>query len=766
MSSLDAVEAIRPSPSGCCPASSSLSTSLFEAPDLEPVDHPNADPSAFVVSSKDQPFALYLLVENLTCPGCIRHIERALNGLPGGVSARLSLSTKRLTILWQDEAVSPLDLVTVLGDLGYRVMPFKSDMADQLADRQGKALLKAMGVAGFAWANVMLLSVSVWAGAASDMNTATRDLFHWISALIALPAVAYAGQPFFTSAYQALSARRLNMDVPISLAVLLAVIASVWQASVSGVHAYFDAALMLLFFLLVGRFIDHRCRSRASTAAENLVALQSMSATVVNLDGGTRALASDALLPGMIVRALPGDRVPADGVIQSGHSDIDKSILTGESTPESGSPGDKIYAGSLVVTGMLEIRIVNSHTDTFLSHVVRLMESAEQNRSKYVRLADRLTDIYAPAVHVAAAVTFIGWVFVGAPWDDALMKAIAVLIITCPCALGLAVPVVQIVASGRLLKAGVLLKSGDALERLSSIDTIIFDKTGTLTEGAPKIIPTDGVNAADLALAASLAAASRHPLAKALREHAGRVPPAENVHERPGLGLIMQTARGEVRLGSRKWCGVSEAFVPPAKVQGSSELWLLKPNGYKVPFYFQDRIRKDADVVSGWAQSHGYKVVLMSGDRTEAVRRVAGAVGIDEWYANQSPEDKISFVRSLQTQGRCIAMAGDGLNDAPALMAADVSLSPSTAADVSQNAADIVYFGGILAAIPEVICAARTANKRVIENFSLALAYNVIALPLAVAGLVTPLIAAVAMSCSSLIVTVNAMRSFTRKDIL
>lgn len=765
MSPLDATTVNNPFSSGCCPASASFNSSLFDAPDLDPLIHPNADPSAFVQDTSGGGFTLHLLVENLTCPGCIKHIENALNALPGGVNARLSLSTKRLSITWQDSKLTGMELVTILGDLGYRVMPFKADVANKVSDGQSKALLKAMGVSGFAWANVMLLSVSVWAGAASDMDAATRDLFHWISALIALPAVAYAGQPFFSSAYQALRARRLNMDVPISLAVLLAVVVSVWQTSISGKHAYFDAALMLLFFLLVGRFLDQRCRNRASTAAENLVALQSLSATVVGPDGTTRAVASEALTPGMTVRVLPGDRVPADGVITSGRSDIDKSVLTGETLPEAVVSGDTIFAGSLLLTGMLEVRIEKSHSDTFLSHVVSLMENAEQSRSKYVRLADRITEFYAPAVHVAAAVTFLGWWILGGPWDGALMNAIAVLIITCPCALGLAVPAVQIVASGRLLKAGALLKSGDAFERLSNADTIVFDKTGTLTEGMPKILSKPGICASDLELAASLAGASRHPLARALAECAPDTPSHPHVQETPGLGLSLKTEAGEVRLGSRQWCGVSDTYQPAGQAKGASEIWLLKPNGEQVPFYFTDRIRPDAAATVSWAKSKGYHVVLLSGDRLYAVQSVADAIGIDEWHAHRSPEDKINYIRELQTQRHKVVMVGDGLNDAPALTAADVSLSPSTASDVSQTAADIVYFGGDLSTVPEIMRAAESAHKRVRENFSLALLYNVIALPLAVAGFVTPLIAALAMSSSSLVVTANAMRGFGAKKV-
>lgn len=764
MSPLDTSAPVSSAATGCCPAGASMMGEAFEAPNLAPLSIPNADPSAFVATTQDDGFQLALLVENLTCPGCIPSIEKTLNALPGGINARVSLSTGRLVIQWQDPNVSSLDLVTTLGQLGYRVKPFRAETLEQLQSDHAKALLRAMGVAGFAWANVMLLSVSVWAGAVSDMDAATRDLFHWISALIALPAVAYAGQPFFTPAYQALIARRMNMDVPISLAVLLAVIVSVWQTSIGGPHAYFDAALMLLFFLLVGRFLDYRCRSKASTAAHNLIALQADSATVVNTDGSTRSLAVDDVEPGMTLRVLPGDRIVADGVVAKGRSDLDVSVINGESRPETVAVNSRVYAGSMALTGTLDVTVRNAVSDSFLGHVVELMENAEQNRSRFVRLADRITGFYAPAVHVAAAATFLGWWAIGIGWDTALLNAIAVLIITCPCALGLAVPAVQIVSAGRLLKAGALLKSGDALERLSTIDTIVFDKTGTLTEGAPALVNRSDISDADLTLAASLATSSRHPLAKALTRHATADRAPIDVTEKAGCGLMAQTTDGEIRLGNREWCAVPQTTVVGPETTGLSELWLRKPNGACVPFFFQDRIRDDAPEVVRWAKRNTYNVVLLSGDRPDTVSTVAHTVGITDFKAQQSPEDKIRFVEALQSNGHRVLMVGDGLNDAPALTAADVSMSPSTATEVSQTAADIVYLGHKLTTVCDAIAISKTARGRIRENFALALAYNVIALPIAVAGLVTPLLAAVAMSCSSVIVTVNALRGSPRRS--
>ncbi|MBL27442.1 MAG: heavy metal translocating P-type ATPase [Rhodospirillaceae bacterium] len=718
---------------------------------------PAVDPTAYVRTADDGTASLHLMIENLHCANCVRQIESTLTPVPGVVEARVNLTTRRLFLRWQTGAAQAADLVARVAAQGYRLVPFDPAALASAADDEDKKLLRAMAVAGFAAANVMLLSVSVWAGAwGADMSTVTRDFLHWISALIALPAVAYAGRPFFRSAAGALSTGRLNMDVPISLAVILAAGMSLYETMNSGVHAYFDASVTLLFFLLIGRYLDRRARGKARSAAEQLMVLGATAATVVDETGRQRAVPVANVEPGMTVAVAAGERIPVDGTIIAGRSDIDTSLVTGESLPKAVSAGALVHAGTLNLGAPLDIRVTAAGEGTLLADIVRLMEAAEQGRARYVRIADRVAAVYAPAVHILAAVTFLGWLVIGgADWQVALMNAIAVLIITCPCALGLAVPAVQVVASGRLLKLGVLLKSADGLERLAGFDTVVFDKTGTLTLGRPELVAPEAVAPEDLALAASLAMASRHPLARALTRAAPDVPALAGVHEEPGMGLRAETEAGEVRLGNRLWCGCESET---GTGHSGPELWLSRPGGTPVRFTFTDRLRADAAEVVGWFHARGHRVVLLSGDRPSVVEAVAAKVSIDDWRAELTPRDKVGALDAMQAEGRHVLMIGDGLNDAPALGAAFVSMSPSSAADVSRTAADLVFQGDKLAPVVEAIRVARSSKRLVFQNFGLALLYNAIAIPLAMAGLITPLIAAVAMSSSSLAVTGNALR--------
>jgi Cu2+-exporting ATPase len=585
------------------------------------------------------------------------------------------------------------------------------------------------------------------------MGPATRGLLHWFSALIALPAIAYAGQPFFRSALRALKSGHTNMDVPISLAVLLAAGMSLFETMAGGRHVYFDSAVTLLFFLLVGRYLDRRARGKARSAAERLLALDTRPVTVLTEDGARLLLPAEQIGPGMTVLAAAGERIAVDGRVRSGQSELDSSLITGETLPAPVRPGDPVFAGTLNLTAPLTLEVTAVGEDTLLAEIVRLMELAEQRRARYVELADRVARLYAPLVHGLALATFLGWAFlVGAPWQTALLTAVAVLIITCPCALGLAVPVVQVIASGRLLGHGTLLKSATALERLAAIDTVVFDKTGTLTEGRPELQRQD-LDPNGLALAAALAGASRHPLARALARAAPGVPVADGVREHPGQGLGLATPEGELRLGSRSWCGLSEDDAAEGP-----ELWLTGPGRAPQRFAFADPPREDAAAVITALQDRGLAVELLSGDRRGTVARVAEDLGIAEWRAGCSPADKVACLEALSAQGRCVLMVGDGLNDAPALAAASVSLSPSSAVDISQTAADAVFQGRRLEPVLELVTLARRAQGLVKQNLWLAFGYNALTIPLAVAGLVTPLVAAIAMSSSSLVVIGNALR--------
>jgi Cu2+-exporting ATPase len=462
----------------------------------------------------------------------------------------------------------------------------------------------------------------------------------------------------------------------------------------------------------------------------------------------------------MVVAVAPGERIPVDGTVCLGRSEVDTALLTGESLPRPALPGSEVFAGTVNGGGALRITVGKSADASLLAEIVRLMENAEQGRDRYVRLADRVARRYAPAVHILAAGTLAGWLaFSSIPWQGALLHAIAVLIITCPCALGLAVPAVQITAVGRLMKRGVLVKSADALERLAAVDTLVFDKTGTLTTGRPELQNRQQIPAADLALAAAIAAESRHPLARALCRAAGPQPALTvAVTEHPGDGLEAVVAGDTLRLGRRGWCGIAEAGPAGAAESAAMELWLTGPRRAPRRFTFRDAARADAAAVIAGLQRDGFRVELLSGDRSAVVGELAAQLGIACWHGDCRPADKIARLEALAAAGRKTAMIGDGLNDAPALAAAFASLSPADAADVSQVAADIIFQGDRLAPLAETLRTARRARLLVLQNFGLALLYNLIAVPFAVAGYVTPLIAAVAMSASSIIVTANALR--------
>jgi Cu2+-exporting ATPase len=442
-----------------------------------------------------------------------------------------------------------------------------------------------------------------------------------------------------------------------------------------------------------------------------------------------------------------------------GVSEIDASLVSGETTPQPVAPGAPVFAGTLNLGAPLKLEATGTGEGTLLAEIVRLMELAEQRRAGHVVLADRVARLYAPAVHGLALATFLGWLLImGAPWQVALLYAVAVLIITCPCALGLAVPAVQVIASGRLLRGGILLKSATALERLAQVDTVVFDKTGTLTLGRPTLDHDTPIDAAALLLAASIAAASRHPLARALVAAAPEVPAADGVVEVPGSGLRWRGQGGEIRLGNRAFCGIPETD------DGSGpELWLARPGVRPVRFGFRDELRDDAVAVLAGLRARGLAIELLSGDRAPIALAVAHALGIDRWRAACTPTGKTARLEALASAGRRVLMVGDGLNDAPALAAAHVSLSPSSAVDISQNAADAIFQGERLQPVAEVLEVAGRADRLIRQNLGLALAYNVLAVPLAILGFVTPLIAALCMSGSSLLVVGNALRIGRRR---
>ncbi len=703
---------------------------------------------------------VHLSVPDMHCAGCMGKVEKALTALNDVASARTNLSTRRVKITWKNDNLTPEKLIEHLAATGYSAQTIDDMDGFEAAQKQvARDLLRALAVSGFAAGNVMLLSVSVWAGA----DDATRDLFHWISALIALPAIVYAGRVFFRSAWTALSHRRMNMDVPISLAVILAAAMSLFETMMGREQVYFDAAVTLLFFLLAGRYLDHMMRTRARNSAMQLLKLAPKTAMIEDAEGHRTTVAVDSLEVGMKVVVLPGSVVPVDGRVITGTSELDRSLITGESLPELARQHDVVQSGVMNLTAPLILEVTAVGKDSFLASVIGLMEAAEQHKSNYVRIADRLAAIYAPFVHIAALLTFIGWLWVTqGDWQQALVVAISVLIITCPCALGLAVPVVQVVANGVLFSKGVLVKDGAALEKLAQIDTIVLDKTGTVTTGNLVLEDIDAVEGDLLGIAAGLAANSTHPVSRAVvaAAMARKITAAscELIREVPGQGLEGRYRGDLVRIGSRAWCGIApEEAVNDLSLTGS-QLWVKIGTEKPAVLSFSDQLRDDAGaVIESW-KKQGLKITLLSGDRPSSVAAVAQELNLDDFIAEATPANKIELIRRMETSGKRVLMVGDGINDAPALAAAHASLAPASASDIGRSAADMIFLGGHLAPAAFAWRIARRAQRLVQQNFGLALAYNLIAIPVAMAGLASPLVAAVAMSTSSVIVTLNALR--------
>jgi len=699
--------------------------------------------------SKDGGYELSVLAEGIYCAACIGKIEGALRDDPHIQKARVNFTTRTVSIQWTGTSEKANGYVKTIEDLGYHVHPYDPQTENEQGFREERFLLLCLGVAGFAMGNIMLLSLGLWMTNTETMGMATRDFLHLISALIALPAIAFAGRPFFRSALNALTHKRTNMDVPISVALLLACGMSVFEVLNNGEHIYFDSAIMLMFFLLVGRYLDFRARKQARSAASDLASTLTGFASVIE-KRKIKRIPIRELQPNMMIKVAMGEKIPADGAVTKGQSNLDMSLVTGETQPQPVAKGTSVYAGTLNLSAPLTIKVSKQSDDTMLAGIIRLIQQAEQGQARYVRIADKAAQFYTPVVHTMAILAFLGWFFIGGlPWQDSLMIAITVLIITCPCALGLAVPVVQVLATGKLIKQGIIIKSGDALERLAQIDMIMLDKTGTITLGKPQLI--GNYNHEHLRIASSLAQHSQHPLTHAItaEDHIE----LSHIKEHPGRGMQGVHDNKIIKLGSRTWCG--DATAPPSEYM---EMWLNIEEQQPVVFNFMDELRIDAPYVIDQFKLQKIPAIIASGDRISVVQSVAKECGIDISYGEQKPDNKYAILQDLNNQDHKVLMVGDGLNDAPVLAGAHVSIAPGTAIDIAQNSADIIFMGDVLDPILTTYKTAKTAQTLVKQNFALAVGYNVLAIPIALSGLVTPLIAALAMSGSSLIVILNAFR--------
>lgn len=708
------------------------------------------DYSAFLKPALDGGATFDLLVKGARCAACMAKIEGGVTALPGVSSARLNLTSGKLTVGFEGRSGDPGRVMSTLEKLGYEAAPYDPGQAAAAQDLEGRRLTLALGVAAFGAGNAMMFSVPIWAGLfGQELGPASLTMMQWASGLIATPCALYAGMPFFQSAWRSLRVGRANMDVPISIGVLLSLAISFVETLLHGRDTYFDAAISLLFLLLIGRWLDHTLRSRARGAAADLLAMQAPAATVLTPDGGQHRRPLAEITVGDLILVRPGERLPVDARVEAGASQLDNALLTGESHAVAVGRGDVCRAGALNLSGMLTLRAEARSDDSAVAAIARLVEAGAQSKSRYVRLADRAAAMYVPVVHSAAALTFVlGW-GLGLGPREALLRAVAVLIITCPCALGLAVPAVQVAASARLFRKQVLVKSGAALERLAEVSHVVFDKTGVLTLGRPTLI--DAVPSA-VALASPLARASSHPLARALAAQDGGNDLAQDVVETAGQGVEGVIHGRRARLGRASFVGAQGA-------EGSeTELWFGFEGDTKIRFRFADSLRPDARQTIADLRARGLSVEILSGDLPDAVRTVAEAVDVRHWRGGMTPTDKAAWVESLARVGHRSLMVGDGLNDTAALATAHAAMAPGTALDASQNAADLVFSGEGLGAVVTAIDVARAARRRALENFGFSALYNLIAAPAAMLGLINPFVAALAMSGSSLVVTLNALR--------
>jgi len=706
-----------------------------------------------------------LSVPDMHCGACMTRIEKALIKIDGVEDVRVNLTNKSVAICWS-VFINPCLFVEQLILLGFH--PVLPAVQVQRKDAQFSAYLRALAVSGFATGNIMLLSVSVWAGA----DNSTRLLFHWLSALIAIPAVVYAGRFFFRSAWYALRSGKSNMDVPISVGISLACIMSLYDTVMKADQVYFEAAIMLVFFLLIGRTVDHLMRQRAASAVDGLQSLEPLSAQRCLPDGSCKRVKTSALVAGDRIIVSPGERIPADGTVVSGISEINTELVDGESLPRTVLANQPVLSGSFNLSAPLEIKVTAVAAKSFLASMQQLVRNGETRKGAYRRLADRASQWYTPVVHSAALLAFFLWYVMSGDMHRSITVAISVLIITCPCALALAVPMVQALAAQRLFSSGIVMKNGAALEKMNKIDTVVFDKTGTLTDGFPAVSGRSNFNDRSLQVAQALAAHSEHPFANAIiriptdcREmsamdtdlHFEDIEDIKNIKEVPGFGIEAKSGSSIFRLGKRSWA-TNLACIGSQHEDSRSESVLTNNGLIIASFEFEQHLRTDAALAIERLTKQVDRLIIVSGDSTRPVQATASRLSIDTVFSHCLPADKQTNILNRVEQGHGVLMVGDGLNDAGAMAAATVSMAPAKAASVSRTVADFVFLRPSLVAVPVVLSVARQAHTLIQQNFAIAILYNLIALPVAFAGLVTPLIAAIAMSTSSVLVVANAMR--------
>lgn len=727
------------------------------------------------------PWESHVLIEGMHCAACALTIESALRSVPGVVQVEVSAATQRARVVWQPSQVLPSQWMDAVRQAGYGALPAMDALAREQRRLAHRRALWRWLLAGFCMMQVMMYAWPAYVALPGDLTPEMERLLRWASWVITLPVMLFACGPFFTSALRDIRQRRISMDLPVALGIAITFAVSTAGTfdplGVFGREVFFDSLTMFVFFLLTGRWLELRLRDRTAGALEAVMNRLPDSIERRNPEGIFERVAVRRLAVGDRVRVLPGEAFPADGQITLGHTLVDESLLTGESTPLHRTQGGMVTAGSYNLQSAVEVEVQRTGATTRFGQIVALMESASLQKPRLAQLADRIARPFLGAILVAAVLAAAWWW----PTDPghALMVAVSVLIVTCPCALSLATPVAMLSAAGTLARHGVLVRNLQGLEALAQIDTVVFDKTGTLTRDGmvvQGVHPCSGLSSLDaLDLAAAMAAHSLHPVSRALVAAAnagadvGVLPSrgrwqVNDVQEQVGYGLsawVEDTQgswpTGKVLLGSSRYTGVA-----PNEGQGTQQVFLVGTEGVQewARFDLAENLRPHAvEAIDAVRQmGSGLEVQLLSGDRSEAVKRIADQAGIDHWRADCTPQAKLQALQAMQAQGRCVAMVGDGLNDGPVLAGAYVSFAFGQSVALAQSKADFVVLGGNLERIPQAIALARRTLRIVRQNLWWAAAYNAVSVPLAIAGYMPAWLAGIGMALSSLLVVLNAAR--------
>jgi len=716
-----------------------------------------------------------LVIEGMHCAACALHVEKALKAVPGVISADVNATSGRARLVWFADAAKPSDWMRAVNKAGYRALPAADAFMQDSRRKNRRAALWRWLVAGFCMMQVMMYALPAYVASPGEMTEDMHNLLRWASWILTLPVLFFSCGPFFSSALKDIRQQQISMDLPVALGILItffvSTAATFEPSGWWGHEVYFDSLTMFVFFLLTGRWIELRMRDRTAGALDALMRRLPNSVERLKPDGHYERVAVRRLEVGDIVRVLPGEAFPADGTITLGTTSADEALLTGESRPVAKTVGAEVIAGSHNLSSAVQLRVDRIGQATRYAQIVALMERVAVDKPRLALLADRIARPFLFAVLIAAALSAA--VLWNTDHSRALMVAVAVLIVTCPCALSLATPAAMLTISGALARSGVLVRRMQALEALTTIDTIVFDKTGTLTQDrmqVGRIVTAASFNEAQvLQMATALAQYSLHPVSRALVEACNAQPvdgraalierdaAVRNVQEISGFGLTAESAYGRLKLGSLQFCGLEHAFLGHISSE-SSTVHLVSEHGWLASFEMVEAIKPDAVSAMQALQSMGLQLEVLSGDREQSVERIADMVGIAHARGNCTPQNKLARMQALQQQGRKVAMVGDGLNDGPVLASAHVSIAMGQAVPLAQAQSDFVVMGGQLAMVPHLIAQAQRTMRIVKQNLIWAATYNAICVPLAVAGMLPAWLAGLGMALSSLLVILNAAR--------